>query len=230
MTLNRTTDSYQFGFSINLTESQLHVLKALFHIPERAGASVLSGRAAATPAQLDGVGSIVIKHYRRGGLLRHFIKRRYLRFGKTRAQREFELLAYIGALGLNVPEPIAYAHRGRLFYLAWLVTREIKESITLAKLSLTDERRAHRAMTPVTEQISRLIDHGIWHVDLHPGNVLIDHKDRVFLLDFDKGRIGQRNKRKLKNLYISRWQRAVKKHKLPKMLSDMIRPGLRDLP
>ena len=230
MIRNRTIDAYRFGFSMNLTESQLHVLKTIFHLPERAGASVLDGRTAVTPAQLDGVGTVVIKPYRRGGLLRYFNKRRYLKFGKTRAQREFELLATIGTLGINVPEPIAFAHHGRLFYLAWLVTREIKECISLAKLSLTDERRAHRTMAPVTEQILRLIDRGIWHVDLHPGNILIDHKDRVFLVDFDKGQIGRKNKKKLKDRYISRWQRAVSKHRLPTMLSDMIRTGLEDLP
>ena len=49
-------------------------------------------------------------------------------------------------------------------------------------------------MASVIDQISRLIDHGIWHVDLHPGNVVIDQNDRVFLLDFDKGSLHQGNK------------------------------------
>ena len=230
MVMNRTIDSYRFGFSMNLTESQLQILKTSFQNPERAEVSVLGGRTSVTHAQLDGVESFVIKHYRRGGLLRYCIKRRYFKFGKTRAQREFELLKTVGALGINVPEPIAFAHRGRLFYMAWLVTREIKGAISLARLSLSDEMRALRAMKSVTEQISRLIDHGIWHVDLHPGNVMIDHDDRVFLLDFDRGQIGQRNRPKLRNRYISRWIRSVSKHKLPTMFSDMIRTGLEDLP
>ncbi len=129
-------------------------------------------------------------------------------------------------LGVNVPEPLLYANRGHLIYRAWLVTREIKAPLSLARLSLIDETRTRQAMASVTEQISRLIDHGIWHVDLHPGNVVIDQTDRVFLLDFDKGKVYQGNKTTLRDRYINRWRRAVCKHNLPIMLSDMLRDGL----
>jgi 3-deoxy-D-manno-octulosonic acid kinase len=230
MILTRTIDSYRFGFSLNLTEPQLRFLAGLFHRPTKTGdVSLLGGRTSVTLAQLDGIGSVVIKYYRRGGLMRYIIKQRYLKLGKTRAQREFELLHTVSNLGINVPEPIAYAHRGHWFYRAWLVTREIKEPLALARLSLIDEKRARRAMTSVTEQISRLIDHNLLHVDLHPGNVVIDQKDRVFLLDFDKGQVYQGNKTKLRNRYINRWQRAVGKHGLPKMLSEMMQAGLQEL-
>ena len=226
MILNRTIDSYHFGFSLNLNKSQLHTLTGLFHHPVPASLSALAGRTSVTPVQLDEIGSVVIKHYRRGGLMRYFIKRRYLKFGKTRAQREFELLDIVGTLGLNVPQPIAYAHCGRLLYRAWLITREIKQPLSLARLCLIDEKRAQRTMKSVIAQISRLIDHNLLHVDLHPGNVVVDQKDRVFLLDFDKGKVYKGNKTKLKYRYINRWQRAVSKHGLPKMLSEMLRTGL----
>ena len=153
MMLNRTIDSYHFGFFLNLTDSQLRPLTGLFHDSDPIGVSVLGGRTAVTPAQLDGIGSVVIKHYRRGGLLRHFIKHRYLKFGKTRAQREFELLDIVGNFGINVPQPIAFAHRGRLFYRAWLITREIHQPLSLAGLSLQDEKKTSTAMESVIEQI-----------------------------------------------------------------------------
>ena len=227
MILTRTIDSYRFGFSLNLTEPQLRTLAGLFHHPANTNdVSLLGGRTSVTLAHLDGIGSVVIKYYRRGGLMRHIIKQRYLKLGKTRAQREFELLQTVSNLGLNVPQPIAYAHRGRLLCRAWLITREIKEPLSLARLSLIDETRTRRAMQSVTEQISRLIDHVILHVDLHPGNVVVDQKDRVFLLDFDKGKVYKGNKTKLRYRYINRWQRAVSKHELPKMLSEMLRAGL----
>ena len=228
MILNRTIDSFHFGFSLNLAESQLRPLTGLFHHPDPTGVSVLGGRTSVTPIQLDGIGSVVIKHYRRGGLMRYFLKRRYLKFGKTRAQREFEMLDIVGALGINVPEPIAYAHRGRLFYQAWLVTREIHQPLSLARLSLQDERKSGAAMQSVIEQISALIQNDILHVDLHPGNVVVDNAGKVYLLDFDKGRVYQGNRQKLKNRYLTRWQRAVSKHELPNMLSDILRTGLED--
>jgi len=227
MLQNRTIDSYHFGFFSNLTESQLRLLTGLFHDSESTEMAVLGGRTAATPVQLDGIGSVVIKHYRRGGLMRYFIKRRYLKCGKTRAQREFELLDIIGNLGINVPQPIAYAHRGRLFYQAWLVTREIHQSMSLASLSLQDEKKTSSLMESVIEQISSLIQNDILHLDLHPGNVVVDGAGKVYLLDFDKGGVYHGNRQKLKNRYLARWQRAVNKHGLPKVLAEMMQNGLK---
>ena len=228
MMLKRTIDSYHIGFLLNLTDSQLGTLAGFFQDPGPgpSGVSVLGGRTAATPAQLDGIGSVVIKHYRRGGLMRYFIKDRYLKFGKTRAQREFELLNIVGTLGINIPQPIAYAHRGRLLYRAWLVTREIHQPLSLARLSLQDEKKASTAMASVIEQISLLIQNDILQVDLHPGNVVVDVREQVYLLDFDKGRVYHGSRQKLINLYLARWQRAVSKHGLPEMLTDILQAGL----
>jgi len=224
--LNRTIDACHFGFFVNLTESQLRSLAGLMHPPDPAGVSLLGGRASVTPVQLDGIGSVVIKHYRRGGLMRYFIKNRYLKFGKTRSQREFEMLEIAGALGINVPQPIAYAHCGRLLYRAWLVTREIRQPVSLARLSLQDGKKTGTAMQSVIAQIAALIQNRIWHVDLHPGNVVVDAAGKVYLLDFDKGSLYRGDRHKLKNRYLNRWQRAVSKHELPGMLTEMLQAGL----
>jgi tRNA A-37 threonylcarbamoyl transferase component Bud32 len=226
MLLNRTIESYHFGFSLNLTEPQLRTLTDLFQDPAPVGNSALEGRNAISPVQLDGIGSVVIKHYRRGGLMRHLIKRRYLMFGKTRARREFELLELVETFGINVPQPIVYAHRGRLFYRTWLVTRQIHQSMSLARLSLRDEKKAGLAMQSVIEQISALVQNHILHVDLHAGNVVVDKAGKVYLLDFDRGRVYHGNRQKLKNRYVARWQRAVAKHGLPKILTEMMHRGL----
>ncbi|MEJ2167011.1 MAG: lipopolysaccharide kinase InaA family protein [Desulfobacterales bacterium] len=225
----RKVDSYRFGFSLDLTEAQLHTLAGFFHQPDPGGVSVLGGRTSVCPLQLDGVGSVVIKHYRRGGLLRYFIKRRYLRIGKTRAQHEFELLNIVGTIGINIPQPIAYAHGGGLFYKAWMVTRAIKEPVSLVSLSLQDEEEARRAVSSTAEQIALLVQNNILHVDLHPGNVLVDRRRQVYLVDFDKAHVYRGSPNKLKQRYIGRWQRAVGKHRLPEMLSEALRVGLQDI-
>ena len=226
MILTRTIDSYHFGFSLNLTERQLRSLTSLFEHPAPAEVSVLGGRTSVTPLELDGVGSVVIKHYRRGGLMRHLNQRRYLNCGKTRAQREFELLDRVGSLGINVPQPIAYAHRGRLLYQAWLITREIHQPLSLASLSWQNEKKTGQVMESVIDQISALIQKGILHVDLHPGNVIVDAMGKVYLLDFDRGRVYHGNRQKLRNRYMARWQRAVAKHGLPKILTEMMQNDL----
>jgi 3-deoxy-D-manno-octulosonic acid kinase len=220
MLSKRTLDSYHFGFNINLTDRQLRSLIALFRRSVDSSVSLLGGRSAVSPARLDGIGSVVVKHYRRGGLMRYFVKRRYLRFGKTRGQREFDLLEMVGNIGINAPQPIAFAHHGRLLYRAWLVTREIRQPQTLARLSLKDAKCARAAMISASDQISLLIDHHLLHVDLHPGNVVIDAQEQVFLLDFDKGRVYRGNRQKLTERYLARWQRAVRKHGLPEILSE----------
>ena len=226
MPLNQTIDSYHFGFSLNLTDSHLSALAGLFHHPDPICVSVLGGRTSLTPAQLNGIGSVVIKHYRRGGLLRYFIKQRYLKLGKTRPQIEFELLQVVRNLGINAPEPVAYAHRGCIFYQAWLVSRAIKYPLSLALLSLKDEKKTRQAMESVIEQISLLIQNDILHVDLHPGNIVVDGAGQIFLVDFDKGQIHHGTRKKLRNRYLTRWQRAVTKHRLPDMLSESLQAGL----
>jgi 3-deoxy-D-manno-octulosonic acid kinase len=82
-------------------------------------------------------------------------------------------------------------------------------------------------MASVIEQIVSLIQNDILHVDLHPGNVVVDATGKVYLLDFDKGTVYDGSRQKLINRYLSRWQRAVNKHGLPKMLTEMMQNGLK---
>ncbi|CAB1084350.1 hypothetical protein D1AOALGA4SA_11875 [Olavius algarvensis Delta 1 endosymbiont] len=222
----RTIDSYCFGFSSDLTESQLRPLTDLFHGSDDTGVAVLGGRTAVTPARLEGIGAVVIKHYRRGGLLRHLNKRRYLKFGRSRAQREFELLNIVAELNVNVPQPIAFACRGMLFCQAWLITRAIRQPVSLTLLSRQDANQTSRAMESVINQISALIQNRILHHDLHPGNVIVDHAGKVYLLDFDKGRFYHGRRQNLKKRYLARWQRAVNKHGLPSILIKLLQDGL----
>jgi 3-deoxy-D-manno-octulosonic acid kinase len=226
MIKKHTVDSYCFGSALPLTDTQLRRLTGLLQDPESADVSALGGRTRVSMQEIEGIGSIVVKCYHRGGLIRYFIKRRYLKFGKTRAQREFELLYHVGNLGINVPQPVAYAYRGRLFYLAWLMTRTIKEPQSLVSLSQQDEQKARAAVQSTADQIALLIQNRILHVDLHPGNVVVDDRRRVYLVDFDKAHLYHGSREQLKNRYIARWQRAVAKHRLPEMLSDALRTGL----
>ena len=227
MILTRTIDTYRFGSSLELDEHQLRTFISVFNQSRGSNTSVLGGRTALTFNEIDGLGSVAIKSYTRGGWMRYLIKQRYLKLGKTRAQIEFELLQVVRNLGINAPEPVVYAHRGRIFYRAWLVSRAIKHPLSLALLSLKNEKKTRLAMESVIGQISLLIQNGILHVDLHPGNIVVDGADQIFLVDFDKGQIHHGSRKKLRDRYLTRWQRAVNKHGLPKVLTEMMQKGLK---
>ena len=215
-----TYDSYHFGSPSYIADPQLKQLIRFFNLPKDRVHSTLGGRTPITIVPLEGIGSVAIKHYRRGGIIRYLMKQRYLKCGKTRCQMEYELLQKVRGLGINAPEPVAFAYRGRLFYQCWLVTREIQGHQTLVQISRSNPEQALMVLKDVVNQVSILIKNRILHVDLHPGNVIVDNQNQVYLLDFDKASISPRGKNALRSRYLRRWNRAVKKHGLPKMLSE----------
>ena len=194
--------------------------------PARNG-SRLNGRAAVTRGEVPGIGRVVVKHFMRGGLLRHLVERLYLRWGPVRSEQEFELLERVRALGVRAPEPVACGFRGGLFYRTWLVTKEIAHSRSLADLSQQDEDLAREYMRELINQVGILIRNNLLHVDLHPGNVLISDEGKLYILDFDKAREFKGPKNKLRDVYLHRWRRAVIKHKLPEILTEIMALGLR---
>ena len=222
----KTYDSYHFGFTFELTDRNFQHLIKLFQKPSKISNSILGGRKSVLIDEIRPIGSVAVKFYHRGGIIRHFNKKRYLKYGKTRGQIEYELLHKVRSFGISAPEPIAFAYRGHLFYQAWLVTREIKEHQTLAQISLSNENQASVLMKEVVKQVSMLIKNNILHVDLHPGNIIVDKRNQIYLLDFDKGSIFSGNKNKLESRYISRWTRAISKHKLPMILTELMRINL----
>ena len=136
------------------------------------------------------------------------------------------MLEAVRRLGVRAPRPVAFAHRGFLLYHCWLVTGEIENHRTLAALSRVDPRQAVSLTGAVAVEIDRLIHHRIHHVDLHPGNVLIDSQQRVFVIDFDKARHTRLDPQDLRKRYIRRWQRAVSKHRLPVELRAALQQAL----
>ena len=204
-----------------MADQQVKQLIKFFNLPKNNVNSALGGRTSIRVIRLQGIGSVVIKYYRRGGAIRRLIKKHYLRCGKRRCQIEFELLQQVRSLGINAPEPVAFAYRGRLFYQCWLVTRKIQDHQTLVQISRSNEEQARMAMKAVVKQVSMLIKNKILHVDLHPGNVIVDNQNQIYLLDFDKGGIFPGDEHVLRTRYLHRWNRAIQKHGLPEMLREV---------
>jgi len=209
-------ENYTFGLKQDLSDKQLiDLIRLLIPPAGRDTIAPLGGRCSIAIGDVEGLGSVAVKHYRRGGFVRHFNNKRYLKFGKTRCRTEYEMIKKAERLGVSVPDPIGYAFRGRIVYEGWLFTREIKECRTLADLDWTDMEHLNSVIKNITDQVSLLVDNNILHVDLHPGNILLDSGDRIYFIDFDRSHRYLFSKKSLRNRYIKRWCRAVKKHGLP---------------
>ncbi len=222
MTFTEKHRSFTLGGMQKLPETAKQDLVRELEKPPEAAANRMAGRMQPHIAVIEDLGRVVIKHYFRGGILRHIIRRTYLKTGKSRCRAEFETLTAVSRMGVNVPHPVAFASKskGFFFYHAWLVTKEIPSGVTLAELSRSAPHRAEAVMPEVTAQINRLIKHRLLHVDLHPGNVLIDSDSHVYLIDFDRARSGIKSRSRLAAYYRKRWRRAVVKHQLPAFLYE----------
>jgi len=136
-------------------------------------------------------GACVLRHYRRGGLMAHLTADRYIWMGasRTRSFREFSMLAQLLDAQLPVPAPVAaFYRREACYYRADLITKAIPNSQTLAvclKKNTLDFNMAQQ----VGQTLARFHAFGAYHADLNAHNILLDAEGKVWLLDFDRGRI-----------------------------------------
>lgn len=220
-------NGYRIGSRVKPSRELQSELIRFFESRDRAAVQPLNGRGNVVFGELSSIGRVVVKRYLRGGVLRHLVRTKYFRCGATRGESEFRLLERARELGVNAPEPLFFADKGWPLYDAWLVTREIQGKINFADLCKGHEEKAMSYIKEFVRQLSLLIESKVFHVDLHPGNVVIDQSDKVFILDFDKTKEFLGSKNALRDLYLVRWRRAVIKHSLPEWVSEMVCPGLR---
>lgn len=135
----------------------------------------------------------VLRHYHRGGAIADLATDGFMWTGQARVRSfaEWRLLDRLCRAGLPVPRPVAarYVRRG-IVYRADLITVRIPGVVTLSS------RLARDAVDPalwhaVGACIGRFHRAGIYHADLSAHNIQVDENDRIFLLDFDRGRVMQ---------------------------------------
>jgi len=214
-----------------LEEKEIRSIVSLFHSGPAPQTGRLGGRVTVTRFTLESEGNLILKFYRRGGLLRHINKEYYLAIGTSRARREFEFLRYAGRSGIPVPEPVAFVKTGRCFYRTALILREIPDSMNLVDWIEQHGKPPVPMLSGLQDLFRRLIRAGIYHVDLHPGNVLVDASKNLYLIDFDKARFWKNRRSEyfpsLEVRYRRRWDRAIYKYKLPNWLGwEQIRQAL----
>jgi 3-deoxy-D-manno-octulosonic acid kinase len=151
---------------------------------------------------------------------------------QTRSRLEFNILADARSVGINAPEPLAYIERGEFLYQAWLITRQIEGGMNLIEYSKTYPSMTSVALSALADELRKLINQKIHHVDLHPGNVVIigdaTSVKSAWIVDFDKAYKYSGNKNVLRDKYLRRWRRAVIKHRLPEVYCEVISLALRE--
>ncbi|MEY8214013.1 MAG: 3-deoxy-D-manno-octulosonic acid kinase [Colwellia sp.] len=155
----------------------------------------------------------VLRHYYRGGLIGKMVKDSYWFSSQknTRAAREFDLLTYMQSLKLPAPKPIAYkVVKHGFFYQADLLSSRIEHAQDLVAIL------SKKAITQVLWQkigttIRRFHNNNIYHHDLNTHNILINEKEQVFLIDFDRGEIRDASQKSWQQANMARLQRSLNK-------------------
>jgi len=154
---------------------------------------------------------LVLRHYRRGGLIARLSQDRYVWSGedRVRAFAEWRLLFHLVQRGLSVPKPVAaFYRRAGLTYRCDLITQRIAhaESLSAALASTALGEAVWRA---IGAAIARLHRHGVDHADLNAHNILLEKDSVVSVIDFDRGRLRAPGAWTTSNL--SRLQRSLMK-------------------
>lgn len=154
----------------------------------------------------------VLRRYYRGGLIAKWVEDSYFFLGlkKTRAYRELAMLKKMRKLELPVPKPVALlVSKKTLVYRASIIIRLIKKSEDLFHILRKRALTEHEWLA-VGALIRRFHDAGVYHADLNIHNILMNHKGKMWLIDFDRGRFVEPNASNLET-NLSRLKRSLEK-------------------
>ncbi|MGN1280673.1 MAG: 3-deoxy-D-manno-octulosonic acid kinase [Succinivibrio sp.] len=131
---------------------------------------------------------LVLRHYKRGGMLGKVIADLFFKFEphSHRAADEFRLLLRMQSLGLPVPEPVIAREEHALLHLRQDIV--IKRLNGYQDLSYILKKRALRAeeYELLGRTVRRFFDAGILHTDLNIRNILMNEQGDICIIDFDK--------------------------------------------
>jgi 3-deoxy-D-manno-octulosonic acid kinase len=151
-----------------------------------------SGRGGAFRIHLPGGMRVVVRLYRRGGVLARLVRETYVGV-QPRPLRELALTAEIQRRGVPTPDVLAARVEGGLVYRGALVTAELPSAITLIEALRGADPATRRLLAASTGRaIATLHEAGVWHADLNMTNIVVTpgpEGGRIVLLDFDRARL-----------------------------------------
>ena len=133
---------------------------------------------------------LVLRHYLRGGMMRHLSRDQYWFQGleATRSFAEFTLLAELSKRGFAVPKPAAaQVVRQGFRYRADLLTHKIPNAQDLVRILQVPQGAGFYRELGVF--IAGFHKQGVFHADLNIQNILQDSEGRFWLIDFDRAQL-----------------------------------------
>lgn len=130
---------------------------------------------------------MVLRHYRRGGLIARLSADRYVWLGEgaTRPFRELALLVRMHQAGLPVPRPVGarYVRQGQ-FWRGDILIDFLPQTRTLAQL-LAGGNVPLQTWAAIGRMLRRFHARGVCHTDLNAHNILVRSPAETWLIDFD---------------------------------------------
>ena len=195
--------------------------------------------------------NVIARRYRRGGLVARVNTDMFLRLPPWSSFRMFAELRVLSALSLQnvkVPRPVGAIVQPMIklgaaaVYRGLILTEEIPkvENLLLAAVQArepatgsADSDLAHcfsisDICARAGREARRCLDLGVFHPDLHPGNVLFDPAGAAFLIDFDRARLAYDRPlgAEWHRRTVARWNRSIEKHSLPAACRTAFTDGL----
>jgi 3-deoxy-D-manno-octulosonic acid kinase len=179
-------------------------------------------------AYADGYG--LIRKYRRGGFIRHFLADAYIL--DNRAARELSITDYLREKGLPVPMPLGACWQYSGILYRGSIATQLLDAADLRDYLANDPAAPEDTMRRAGEWIRRMHDFGVFHADLQVHNILVTPQQQVYLIDFDKARSGPSLSQVQRARNLLRFRRSLEKNNLP---IDLFRPlcegyGVNSLP
>lgn len=126
------------------------------------------------------IGDVVVRPYRRGGIMRHANERIYLFPG--RFAREFSVHWALWTAGFPTVEPLGYGFRRHLWGVEGVYfTRYVEAAVWPSCWG-----RSARILPQLVTLLDSLVAWGLHAPDLNATNILLTPDDRVLALDWDR--------------------------------------------
>lgn len=161
---------------------------------------------------VTGAITVLIRPYRRGGVLARMLPRKFLL--DNRAAREFEAHLHAASSGVRVPAlaGVVWERRGPWFSGA-IATLEI-DGPHLQDWLDGAGAGANQVLRELGRNIRAMHDAGIWHADLQVRNVVV-HEGLPWLIDFDRARVRTALGTWMRAANLLRLERSFRKNELP---------------